>query len=486
MRPPLPRCIGMGLSLSARSVSDAVCCAFPASISQYNTVQQFLRPYKPKAQYIASIKQNVLILLGIATFKQPEYASVILKYRKLRGQCSQYALHSPHLILLLGPSMAHQPLVGVIIPAYNAEAHIDAALSSARAQTYAALDIIVVDDGSTDTTAERVAVHANDDARVRLLQQDNQGVAAARNRAIAATQASLIAPLDADDLWAPQKIARHVARLRTHPEAGLAYSWWVSLDEDGRVIGQSDRWGLEGDAFQALLSVNFVGNASVPVYRRDVLDEAGGYVSYRSEDAEGCEDWDLTLRVAERAPFCLVASYLTGYRSVSHSMSTRVDRMLRSYDRVIAPLRARHPEVPEEVYAWSRSNFMAYLGTLCYNHGAFTSAIRLLYASMRTDPPAVLCTTSLKKLLKSAIRRAAQPITRYVWPTQADWKAFRQHTTRKPPPLDLPPAAYPTLNDAVESWSWKPYKPYDRIRMQRWDQVVDASSSYTSSSPVSS
>ncbi|MES3629063.1 MAG: glycosyltransferase family A protein [Longimonas sp.] len=382
--------------------------------------------------------------------------------------------------------MIKQPVVGVIIPAYNAEAHIDAALASARAQTYTALDIVVVDDGSTDATAERVGYHACQDARVRMLRQPNQGVAAARNRAIAATQASLIAPLDADDLWAPQKIARHVAQLRKHPEAGLAYSWWVSLDEAGRVIGQSDRWGLYGDVFQALLCVNFVGNASVPVYRRDALEAAGGYVSYRADGAEGCEDWDLTLRVAERAPFCLVASYLTGYRSVSQSMSNRVDRMLRSYDRILAPLRARHPEVPDEVYRWSRSNFMMYLGTLCYNQGALSSAIRLLCASIRTDPPAALCTTSLKKIFKSALRKAARPVTRHVWPTQHDWERFRRRTRRKAPPLVLPPEAYPTLNDAVESWSWKPYKPYDRIRMQRWNQAVDASSSYVSQSPISS
>jgi len=378
--------------------------------------------------------------------------------------------------------MTSQPIVGVIIPAYNAEAHIDATLASVRSQTYTALDIIVVDDGSTDTTPNRVAAHARHDPRVRLLQQPNRGVAVARNQAIAATPAPLIAPLDADDLWAPQKIDRHVAQLQAHPEAGLAYSWWVSLNEAGDVIGQSDRWELEGDVFQALLCVNFVGNASVPVYRRQVLEAAGGYVSYRSDNAEGCEDWDLTLRVAERAPFCLVPSYLTGYRSVGHSMSTRVDRMLRSYDRVIKPLRSRHPDVPDDVYTWSRSNFMAYLGALCYNQGAFEPAMRLLYASMRADPPAALCTASIKKLLKSAIRRVARPITRHVWPTQSDWNAFRQRTTRKASPLDLPPAAYPTLNDAAESWSWKPYKPYDWIRMRRWDQAIDASSSYSSSS----
>src|SRR5262245_12926949 len=93
--------------------------------------------------------------------------------------------------------------VGVIVPMYNAERTISATLKSVCRQTHLALDIVVVDDGSTDASAPIVAAHTRSDQRIRLLQQKNGGVAAARNRGVAATAADLLAFIDADDLWAP-------------------------------------------------------------------------------------------------------------------------------------------------------------------------------------------------------------------------------------------------------------------------------------------
>src|SRR5579863_7666011 len=101
-------------------------------------------------------------------------------------------------------TVAHhdQELVTVVIPAYNAAHTIDETLRSARYQTHRNLEILVVDDGSKDATPEVVARHAVIDARIRLIVQENAGVAAARNRGIAEAKSDLIAPLDADDLWA--------------------------------------------------------------------------------------------------------------------------------------------------------------------------------------------------------------------------------------------------------------------------------------------
>src|SRR5882724_12888422 len=99
-------------------------------------------------------------------------------------------------------------LISVIIPAHNARAFIADTLASAQAQTYENLEIIVIDDGSTGDTATIVEAIAARDLRVRLLHQQNQGVASARNFAIRESLGTLIAPLDADDLWHPEKIAR--------------------------------------------------------------------------------------------------------------------------------------------------------------------------------------------------------------------------------------------------------------------------------------
>src|SRR3981081_1852732 len=105
------------------------------------------------------------------------------------------------------------PLVSVLIPAFNAEETVADTLRSVRAQSYRNLEIIVVDDGSRDNTARIVSQFESEDSRIRLIEQANSGVAAARNAAPAASSGSLIAPLDADDLWHPQKIELQVNNL---------------------------------------------------------------------------------------------------------------------------------------------------------------------------------------------------------------------------------------------------------------------------------
>jgi glycosyltransferase involved in cell wall biosynthesis len=127
-------------------------------------------------------------------------------------------------------------LVTVVIPAYNAEATIDETLQSVRAQTYPSLEIVVVDDGSTDSTAQIVERHAVADARVLLIRQPNQGVAAARNAAIAAGRGQFIAPIDADDVWHPSKIEKQLAAMRDGgSKVGLVYTWSALLDQQSRV-----------------------------------------------------------------------------------------------------------------------------------------------------------------------------------------------------------------------------------------------------------
>src|ERR1700681_4675250 len=105
------------------------------------------------------------------------------------------------------------PLVSIILPVYNGEAHVDGTIDSALHQTYRNIEVIIVDDGSRDRTPAIVDASATRDSRVRVITQTNCGVANARNRAIEAARGEFIAPLDADDLWDPTKIARQVHRM---------------------------------------------------------------------------------------------------------------------------------------------------------------------------------------------------------------------------------------------------------------------------------
>ena len=115
------------------------------------------------------------------------------------------------------------PLVSVIIPAFNAGESLRETLESAARQSWQHLEIIIVDDGSTDQTARIAADFCAADERAKLISQSNHGVSAARNRGIAETRGAWIAPLDADDLWHPEKVERQLAAARANPDAGGSF-----------------------------------------------------------------------------------------------------------------------------------------------------------------------------------------------------------------------------------------------------------------------
>lgn len=283
--------------------------------------------------------------------------------------------------------MPDNKLVSIVIPAYNAAKFIRDALDSALSQSYPFIEVIVVDDGSEDDTADIVEEIARQDERVRLLRQENRGVAAARNLGIKASKGHFVAPLDADDTWSLDKLERQLGRFEAGGEdLGMVYSWWAGLDERGVATGISQSWDIEGSVYGVLLYVNFIGNASVPLFRREALEEVGLYdESFRSLDGEGCEDWDLSLRVAHRYPVGMVSGFHTGYREVFDSMSSNCSRMARSFELVWAKARQRGG-IPRRLRRWSEGTFWLYLSSQAFQGGHLEECRRWLLKAAAADP----------------------------------------------------------------------------------------------------
>lgn len=237
-------------------------------------------------------------------------------------------------------------LISVIIPAYNAADSIDRTLRSVRAQSWREMEIIVVDDGSSDATAERVRRHADEDERIRLIQIANGGVARARNRGIDEARGEWIAPIDADDLWHPRKLAAQMEAAELGGDrVGLVYCWYAVIDGDDRIIRLSHPAYDAGYVLRRMCMGNLVGNGSSALMRRSAVTEAGGYdPCLRDEGAQGCEDLKLYFWIAERYEFAVVPEYLTGYRWTPENMSSDARRMLRSYDIVMRPMYERHQQ----------------------------------------------------------------------------------------------------------------------------------------------
>lgn len=373
------------------------------------------------------------------------------------------------------------PLVSVIIPAYNAERFIHQTLDSVLDQTYQNFEVIVVDDGSRDRTADIVRTYCQLDARIHLIQQENAGVVAARNTAIQNSQGELIAPLDADDLWYPQKLEKQVQRMVTaEPPVGVVYCWSVYIDGRGRVLGKYPAHQLgqpEGDVLTALTFSNFLDHGSNPLVRRNCIDQVGGYVSQiGGQNMEGCEDWHFYLRMAEHYRFAIVPEYLIGYRqSLSSSVSANCVRMERSYQVVMADIRDRHPEIPAVVHHWALSSFYNYLLGKSYVNGDYRNALVWLFKGVINDPILLLRPGIYPALVFSSLKLCAQPIAKLIWKDHHAWMQFRQRLHRKDESSvqaeanDTLAERYPEVPEGNTEPS---QKPYDRMYLHRWRTVM--------------
>ncbi|NTZ42342.1 glycosyltransferase family 2 protein [Altererythrobacter sp. SALINAS58] len=236
--------------------------------------------------------------------------------------------------------------VGVVVPLYNASRTIAATLDSISKQTYCDLKVIVVDDGSSDHSPGIVRRKATIDKRIHLIRQQNAGVAAARNLGAAYADTEFLAFVDADDLWAPNKIELQMRSLQEGSEpAGLVYSWFALIDADDRILSTEYRPTVQGTALADLCSGNFIGNGSSIIVKRSVFEAVNGFdSSLRSQGAQGCEDLMFYLSAAELTSFRVVKRHLVGYRRTLDSMSSDAWQMHRSAEAVLSRFRAKYPE----------------------------------------------------------------------------------------------------------------------------------------------
>ena len=280
------------------------------------------------------------------------------------------------------------PLVSVIVPVYNAETFIAKTLASVIAQTHRRLEILVVDDGSSDRTPSIVRAMAQQDRRIKLFKQANAGVAAARNTAIEKAQGEYIAPIDADDLWHPETLEKLLIPFHQgDPQLGVVYAWSIDIDEQDLSTGGFHAATISGDIYKTLICHNFLGNASSTLIRKDCLTQIGSYdTRFQAQNARGCEDWDLYLRLAEQFKFGVVPEFLVGYRKNSSSMSGDFRQMARSQQIMLQTIKKNHPKLPNYLYRLSRSSFYLYLAQQSDSYSASQSTLFWLRQAVIADP----------------------------------------------------------------------------------------------------
>ena len=213
------------------------------------------------------------------------------------------------------------PLVSVIIPNYNHARYLGDAIRSVLDQTYKNFEVIVVDDGSTDSSRE-VAEQFGD--AIHYIYQDNAGLSAARNTGIRASKGSLIGVLDADDMYEPMFLDTLVGALKSDPAADGVYCGYQFVDQENKLLPQVENRPVpSNELFDALLDGNFFVPESIFLHRY-VYDDVGLF----DEALRACEDWDVWLRTAKKYRIIHSPQILTRHRVLAGSMSTDPLRML--------------------------------------------------------------------------------------------------------------------------------------------------------------
>lgn len=221
------------------------------------------------------------------------------------------------------------PEVSVILPAYNASLTIRDTIKSILNQSFKDFELIIINDGSTDGTAE-VLKNFTDD-RIRLFNFKNRGLPESRNRGIKKAKGKYISFIDADDMWVQQKLEFQYNALLSNPDCDVAYSWTLFIDESGTILHPLRTTKYNGYVFEHLICSNFIGSGSNILATRGAIKKTG----YFNTEYKSSEDWDYYLRLSKSFKFVYVPKFQILYRQSTNSMTNNIELIESEAIRVI-------------------------------------------------------------------------------------------------------------------------------------------------------
>jgi glycosyltransferase involved in cell wall biosynthesis len=271
--------------------------------------------------------------------------------------------------------------ISVVIPAYNGASYLRDAIESVLAQARGQLEVIVIDDGSTDNTRDVAAKYAGD---IRYIFQPNRGVASARNRGIQESSGRLVALLDGDDTWLPGKLDKQLEALGDFRAGRVCFTGHIATDENLAPVAVDVPSRGTTTLADLLLKGNVAGSLSSALIDRDLLIDVGGFnptLSY-------CADWELWIRLARRTDFVNVKAPLVTYRQHGTNMSRNVSRLEKESLQILEAAFS-DPSTPEPIRALRLRaigyNWMVLAGSYFWAHRPVDFA-RCIYHALIHDP----------------------------------------------------------------------------------------------------
>lgn len=299
-------------------------------------------------------------------------------------------------------------IVSVVMPVFNTEKYVKSAIDSVLAQTFQKFELLIVDDQGSD---QSIAIcRTIKDPRIRIIQQSNRGLAGARNTGIRHARGRYIAFLDSDDLWEPEKLARHVEHLAVASDVGISFTGARLVDEAGNLLTISQKPDLTGITAAKIFLRNPVGNGSTPVIRRQVFDAIGfvsactNEVSYFDESFRQSEDIECWMRIALTTAWTFegLAPPLTRYRINRGGLSANIKAQYKSWLRVRDKVRLIQPDFARKWETAAEAYQLRYLARRAIQMQDASLALKLAARSLGKYP-AMLITEPAKTLSTLAV-----------------------------------------------------------------------------------
>jgi glycosyltransferase involved in cell wall biosynthesis len=268
-------------------------------------------------------------------------------------------------------------LVSVVIPTYKRSKYLQGAIKTAVGQTYEDIEVIVVDDGSTESYANKIVSRFSESVKC-VSHEDNKGLSAARNTGIRNTSGEYIAFLDDDDRWHKTKIARQVEAINKDERTGLATCLVASISPDNEII-HCETWAPSGDCSEELLIGNSIGTPSRVLVRREAIDDIGTF----DESLPTKQDWDFYIRLCQNWRVAAVEDHLC-FRTVHESMSSSPNSSKQDNEKILDKHETRIRE--RELWDQARAEVADRVGRAYLKGGDLKTARRHLWKSVSLDP----------------------------------------------------------------------------------------------------
>lgn len=248
--------------------------------------------------------------------------------------------------------------LSIVIPAYNASEYLAETIESVLSQTFTDFELLIINDGSTDNTAEIVNIYSEKDNRIKLFSQQNQGVSFARNTGIKIAKGEYIAFLDSDDKWLPNKLAVHMEHFHKTPNLGISFGRVEFITFDGKSTNYFSKSRLFNIAPEHLYYENLIITPSNAVIRRTIFDSIGGFDS----NLCGTEDAELFFRIIYKGwKVEGIDRVLTCYRTNQAGISSNLYRMEEDWNKLNSKIQTYAPVFVNQHYKQAKAFFLRYL-----------------------------------------------------------------------------------------------------------------------------